>query len=136
MKGATTFHLRLKRTGRCLAVLCTFVAGVRDVPVAGQGQAARRGAPDVRVIVGNVTDKRTTGQFFGECEIELKIIGDSVAESLGVRAVRIRSAVDDTGRDLKKADEEKPSSDPVGEEPKGGVEKTVSLKNPARSAKF
>lgn len=117
-------------------MLCTFVAGVRDVPVAGQGQAARRGAADVCVMVGNVTDKRTTGQFFAECEIELRIIGDSVAESLGVRAARIRSAVDDTGRDLKKGDEEKPSSDAVGKEPKGGVEKTVSLKNPARSAKF
>jgi hypothetical protein len=95
-----------------------------------------RGAPDVGVMIGDITDNRTTGQFFGECEIQLKIIGDAVAESAGLHAIRIKSAVDDTGRDLLKEDESSPSLDGVSTEQKTGIEKTVKLKNPARSAKF
>lgn len=121
---------------RWLALLVAIMGGMGVFPLAGEGQTARRGALDVRVMVGEITDKRTTGQFFSECEVQLKVIGDAVAESLGVRTVRVRSAVDDTGRDLLRADEDKPSSDSVGDEPKGSVEKKVTLKNPARSAKF
>ncbi len=98
--------------------------------------AAQRGAPDVRVMVGDVTDKRTTGQFFAECEVQLKIIGDAVADSLGIRAIRVRSAVDETGRDLMKEQEESSSLDSISSEQKSSLEKTIKLKNPARSAKF
>jgi len=104
---------------------------------AAQGTAPKaQRAPDVRVMVGDITDKRTTGDFPGECEIHLKIIGDAIADSLGVRAVHVRSVVDDTGRDLMKTEEESSSSDSIGEESKTSVEKTVTVKNPSRSAKF
>jgi hypothetical protein len=89
-------------------------------------------APDVRVMVGDVNDKRTTGHF-AECEVQLKIIGDAVADSLGVRAIRVRSAVDDTGRELKK-DKEESSSESVSEKQGDSVEKNVTLRNPARRA--
>ncbi|MBI4470615.1 MAG: hypothetical protein HY650_14970 [Acidobacteria bacterium] len=102
----------------------------------GQTRTAPRAAPDVRVLVGDVTDKRTTGQFFAECEVELKIIGDAVADSMGLRAVRVLSAVDDTGRDLIKEDEDSSSSGSMNEEAKSSLEKTIKLKNPARGAKF
>lgn len=102
----------------------------------GQTKPAQRKAPDVRVLVGEVTDKRTTGQFFAECEVQLKIIGDAVADSSGIRSVRVRSAADDTGRDLLKPDEDSSTSDATNEESRSSLEKTIKLKNPARGAKF
>jgi hypothetical protein len=136
MEMMATFRYRPKSLVKFALLLCVLIGSV-CVAIAARGPAsAQRSAPDVRVLVGDITDKRTTGQFFAECEVELKIIGDTVADSLGLRAVRIRSAVDDTGRDLKKEEEESSSSGDISTEPKLSFQTTVKLKNPARSAKF
>jgi hypothetical protein len=127
-------HSRTGSIIRWAALLCFWAGGLCFFHAPGTD--AQRGAPDVRVKVGDITDKRTTGQFFAECEIELQVIGDTVAESAGLRAIRIKTAVDDTGRDLLKEEEESPSFDEINTEQKTSIEKTVKLKNPARSAKF
>ena len=92
-------------------------------------------AQDVQVTLGDVTDKRTTGKFFAECEVELRFTGDLLADSLGVHTIHVKTAVDDTGRDL--IPKEK-SSTPFFQANKTGqssVEQKVTLRNPARSAK-
>ncbi|MDW8241195.1 MAG: hypothetical protein RMM98_16450 [Acidobacteriota bacterium] len=126
--------LRTKSIRRLGAFLCAWVGGL--CLVIAPSTDAQHGAPDVRVMVGDITDKRTTGQFFAECEVELKIIGDVVAESAGLRAIRIKSASDDTGRDLLKEDKASPPLEGISTEQKTSLEKTIKLKNPARSAKF
>lgn len=128
--------LRTKSIGRLIVFLCAWVGGL--CLVIAPSTDAQDGAPDVRVVVGDITDRRTTGQFFAECEVELKIIGDAVAESAGLRAIRIKSASDDTGRDLLKLKEDQASLslEGISTEQKTSLEKIIKLKNPARSAKF
>jgi len=93
-------------------------------------------AEDVEVIVGDVTDTRTTGQLFSGCEVELKVVGDAVTNSLGIRAIRVHSALDDTGQSLLKDNNETPSFFDHNTEDKSALEEKIKLKNPSRSAKF
>src|ERR1044071_7173892 len=65
-------------------------------------------ATDVHVMVNEVSDRRTTGQFFAGSEIKLKLVGDGLADIRGVRRIQISRAADDTGRNLIK--EEKTNS--------------------------
>jgi|GEM_PF-2892520 len=53
----------------------------------------------VQTQLGDVKDSRTTGQFFGGLTVNIKLLGDSVADAESIRTV-INTAVDDTGRDL------------------------------------
>lgn len=57
---------------------------------------------EVKVTVGDISDKRTTGRFFAGLEIELKISGPELAEAKGIRTV-VKDATDDTGKPLAKA---------------------------------
>ena len=92
---------------------------------------------NVHVMVSEVSDRRTTGQFFAGSEIKLKLVGDGLADIRGVRRVQITKAVDDTGRNLV-TDEKISSAGPFEFERIGKVssqiEKTIKLGNPARKA--
>ena len=93
--------------------------------------------PNVHVMVSEVSDRRTTGQFFAGSEIKLKLVGDGLADIRGVRRVQITKAVDDTGRNLV-TDDKISSAGPFDFERIGKVssqiEKTIKLGNPARKA--
>ena len=54
---------------------------------------------EVGLTVGEVSDKRTTGEFFKGLEIKLELTGTELADVKGVR-VKVDSAVDDTGQNL------------------------------------
>lgn len=95
------------------------------------------------VRLGEVSDKRTTGQFFAGLEIKLLLSGADVATAKGMR-VKVESATDDTGKKLGNAknrmrsgDDFKPLEEPFGHGPKraGEFETSVDLENPPRSAK-
>jgi len=87
---------------------------------------------DIRVMVKEVKDTRTTGSFFAGLELKLTVLGDDLSGARGVKA-RVIKATDDTGRDLLK---EKGMKDDF-EQPddQGKSELTLQLKNPSRNAK-
>lgn len=90
-------------------------------------------AGDARILVTEVKDSRTTGQFFNDLQIKLKLIGDDVVGAKGIRTV-ITNAVDDTGRNLLK-DESAESKSPKFQslqDSGSGPEVELKLKNPAR----
>lgn len=62
--------------------------------------AANAQAEGVNMMVTEVTDNRTTGQFFAGAEIKLSLVGDVLAEVRGVRKIQIAKAVDSSGRNL------------------------------------
>ncbi|MEI6603838.1 MAG: hypothetical protein WCP35_00910 [Verrucomicrobiota bacterium] len=97
---------------------------------------------EITVTVGEVSDKRTTGEFFAGLEIKLRLSGPELTDVRGLR-VKVASATDDTGKSLvddKKrvvfADEFKPLEEPFGPGPKkkGESEVTIGLANPPRAA--
>jgi len=97
---------------------------------------------EIAVTVGEVSDKRTTGEFFSGLEIKLRLAGPELADVRGLR-VKVASASDDTGKNLveeKKrgmfADEFKPLEEPFGPGPKkkGESEVAIGLANPPRTA--
>lgn len=90
-------------------------------------------AEDIRVSVGEVKDTRTTGQFFAEMELKLKIMGDIIADAKGLK-LKITNAVDDTGRSLLKDEEDKTDFTKPDGYNIGQAEVAVKLKNPARKA--
>lgn len=95
--------------------------------------AAAAHAADVRVSVGEVKDTRSTGKFFNELEIQLKLTGDDVPEVKGVKAT-VNKAVDSTGRNILKKEERPAGFDSFREPASGQAEVTLKLKNPARKA--
>jgi len=87
----------------------------------------------LRIQPGDVEDKRTTGDsFFGGLEVKLKLLGDDLADAQSIRTV-VKTAVDDTGRDLVDAKKEKGEFEKIRS---SGQSTTVTLrlKNPARKA--
>ncbi len=90
-------------------------------------------------MVSEVSDRRTTGQFFAGSEIKLKLVGDALGDIRGVRRIQITKAVDDTGRNLV-TDDKISSAGPFEFERIGKVssqiEKTIKLGNPARKASW
>ena len=92
-------------------------------------------AQDVQVSLGDVTDKRTTGKFFAECEIELHFTGDILADSLGIRTIHAKTAIDDTGRDLRPKDKKDSHFFRANQSGSSTLEQKLTLRNPARSAK-
>lgn len=92
---------------------------------------------NVRVMVSEVSDRRTTGQFFAGSEIKLKLVGDVLGDIRGVRKIQITKAVDDTGRNLV-TEEKIGSTEPFGfermEKVSSQIEQTIKLGNPARKA--
>lgn len=92
-------------------------------PVAGQD--------DVRAVLGDVEDRRTTGEFFGGLEIKIKLVGDAVADATSWRT-RVTQAKDDTGRDL--VDAKRTEKDFTEIFKHGPSAVTLKLKNPSRKA--
>lgn len=88
-------------------------------------------AQDLRVSAGTIEDRRTTGQFFGGLEIELKLTGDDLADAKAARLL-LKTAVDDTGRDLMPEKRD----DPDFQKAFGSSlpDLKAALKNPARAA--
>ena len=90
-----------------------------------------------QVSVREITDKRTTGTFFPGMDIKLSVVGAGLADSKGLRRVKLDKAIDDTGRNLLR--EEKFSKTPFDGEvtsPKGdALDFELSLANPSRQAK-
>ena len=68
------------------------------VPAAEACQAVRASGARAEVLAGDINDSRTTGSF-SRLEVELKVIGDAVAEATALRATA-EIATDDTGRNL------------------------------------
>ena len=90
----------------------------------------------VRVEVSEVTDSRSTGQFYGGCEIELQVTGEEVANSFGIKDVKIQNAIDNLGRDLTREDESNDLFFSANKEGSNTLSKKIKLKNPSRSATF
>ena len=67
---------------------------------ASLGQAA---FAEVKVALGDINDKRTTGKFFAGLEIELKLSGPELAQAKGIRTT-VKSAMDDAGKALPKTE--------------------------------
>lgn len=105
--------------------------------------AAALAQAEIAVTVGEVSDKRTSGEFFAGLEIKLLLSGPELADVKGLR-VKVASAADDTGKNL--VDEKrqrmgsdgfKPLEEPFGPgaKQKGEYEAAIDLANPARAAK-
>jgi hypothetical protein len=88
-------------------------------------------SPRVSVAVGDVTDRRRNDNFFNALEVELKLAGEGLEDAKGARAL-VRTAVDDTGRNLIRENEESHDFEKSGQQ--GMPPLKVSLKNPARKA--
>lgn len=97
---------------------------------------AEEAANGVRVTVGDLTDNRTTGQFFSGLQVELKVSGDAVFNATGIGKPVFTVAKDDTGRVLIK--EEKADSLIWGmdSQQQHSANQTIKaeLLNPARKA--
>jgi len=87
----------------------------------------------VQTQLGDVKDSRTTGQFFGGLEVKIKLLGDSVADAESIRTV-IKTAVDDTGRDLIDHEKQKKEFVKKNGQNRQSWELSVDLKNPTRKA--
>ena len=102
---------------------------LRATPVAEQA--------GLNVKMGDITDSRTTGNFFAELKIDLKTEGDALSQAFGVTKPVITAAVDDTGRSLLKDDKK---NEPlfwtfeILDNRRTSVESQVSLLNPLRKA--
>lgn len=100
-------------------------------------QTASAQSGGVNVLVTEVSDNRTTGQFFAGAEIKLSLVGDILADVRGVRKIQLTKAVDDTGRNLLKQEEVQTTS-PFSFEPNerkaGPIQKSLKFINPSRQA--
>lgn len=90
-------------------------------------------ASDVKVTVAEVKDQRSTGEFFNNLEIKLKLIGDDSSSIRGIKT-SISRAVDDTGRNLILEDERKDRFETLWDGRAGMAEVNLKFKNPARRA--
>ncbi len=59
---------------------------------------------DIHVVVNNILDMRDSGNMVPRCQVQLGFSGSNVADAFGIHDIRITTAVDDTGHDLR-ADE-------------------------------
>jgi len=99
---------------------------------------------EVKVTVGDISDKRTTGKFFSGMDIELKLSGPELAECKGLR-VTVKDAKDDAGKAIKVQENrfneggfESPQKAFGGfnsGDKKDELQSKVELENPARTAK-
>ena len=84
-------------------------------------------AQGVRVSTGTIEDRRTTGQYFGGLEVELKLTGDDLADARAVR-VQLKKAEDETGQSLLTERSQEGDFQETSQTLK------LTLKNPARKA--
>jgi hypothetical protein len=93
-------------------------------------------AQDARVLVRDVVDTRATvtGSFEGGCDVELRVVGVEGGVSNSIRGVRIRSATDDTERDLSNPEPRHMPPQVTRVDDAGVLATHVQLRNPSRSA--
>ena len=101
---------------------------------------------EVKVSVGDINDKRGTGNFFTGLEIEIKLSGPELAEAKGIRT-KVKSATDDAGKALTKSEDRFGGKDGFEELQKafgggfnsdkkaGEFQVKLEFKNPPRAAK-
>lgn len=101
---------------------------------------------EVKVSIGEISDRRTTGKFFKGLELTLKLSGPELAEAKGMRAT-IKDAADDTGKALQPNERAgdnsafQPLKKPFGSGFGGDKAKAdefelkLEFENPARAAK-
>ncbi len=99
---------------------------------------------EVKVTVGDVSDKRGTGKFFTGLEIELKLSGPELAEAKAIRTV-VKSATADGGKALKKTEDsfrgdgfaelEKAFGGGFGDNKNDEFQVKLEFENPPRAAK-
>jgi hypothetical protein len=98
---------------------------------------------EVKVTVGDITDNRTTGQFFAGLTLELKATGPELGECKGLRVV-VKEAKDDAGKVIKQREDKfneggfappKKAFGGFDEKKANEYELKLELENPARSAK-
>ncbi|HYV03193.1 MAG TPA: hypothetical protein VFB82_01325 [Blastocatellia bacterium] len=116
----------------------TGAAQTRRPPKAQPAPQAKDSRPPaandkVGVLVGDVKDSRTTGTFFAGMEVELKIVGDVLADAKGMR-LSVEVAVDDLGRNLVGEKTESGEFKEVDSSGKTSASAKVELKNPVRQA--
>ncbi|MBX3280536.1 MAG: hypothetical protein KF868_21260 [Acidobacteria bacterium] len=90
-------------------------------------------AAQVRVLPGDIRDNRSTGSFFNRLEVELRLVGDVVADAKGVRVV-VAKAVDETGRDLMPERERENEFKEISSYERENLKVNIELKNPSRRA--
>ncbi len=90
-------------------------------------------AADIRISVGEVKDSRSTGQFFNELELKLRLTGDDVPAIRGVKTI-VTKAVDGTGRNILNKEEKAADFESFSDAVSGRTAVTLKLKNPARRA--
>jgi hypothetical protein len=56
---------------------------------------------DVQVTVESVSDSRSTGNSSPRCSVQLRFSGGDVSDAYNIHDVRVTTAVDDTGHDLR-----------------------------------
>jgi hypothetical protein len=122
------FPFREAPMTRRLGLLTWAAVMLLGLPLAATAAAK---SPRLSVAVGDVTDRRRNDNFFNALEVELKLVGEGLEDAKGGRAL-VRSAVDDTGRNLIREDQ--PSQDFEKSGQQGMPPLKVSLKNPARKA--
>jgi hypothetical protein len=89
--------------------------------------------PQVQTQLGDITDSRTTGQFFAGLEVNIKLLGDVVADAVSLQRT-VKTAMDDTGRDLIDHEKEKNKFEKLHRNSGQGAELKLKLKNPSRKA--
>jgi len=89
--------------------------------------------PEVQTQLGDITDSRTTGQFFAGLEVDIKLMGDAVADAQSLQG-NVKTAVDDTGRDLIDHENEKNKFEKLNRNGGQGAQIKLKLKNPSRKA--
>lgn len=87
----------------------------------------------VRVLPGDIKDNRTTAGFFAGLEIELKVLGDILADAKAIR-LSVASAADETGRDIFSEKESRTEFKELDESEQNAARLSIKLKNPARQA--
>jgi hypothetical protein len=92
---------------------------------------------NIKAMVNEVSDSRTTGQFFARAEVKLNLLGEGLSQARGIRHVNLVKAVDDTGKNLiKQENAEKTASVRSFKrlEQRDRIDHTIELLNPSRKA--
>ena len=87
----------------------------------------------VRVMAGDIKETRRTDGFFNKLEIELKLLGDPLADAKAIR-VKVQTAVDETGRNLIPERDKGDEFTEISEYNRSAPKIDIELKNPARQA--
>lgn len=90
-------------------------------------------AQQVRVLPSEIKETRTTGSFFGGLEVELKVMGDVLADAKAIRLL-LDTAVDETGRNIVNEKETETDFKEISEYERNAAKIDLKLKTPARQA--